>query len=52
MEYKCKECGSEVIIEPGKEPVRTCSCKKEDGTPSTIITNIDAVAQGKSRFLK
>lgn len=52
MGYICKQCGSEVIVEENKEPVRKCSCKKEDGTPSTIIVDVNAVAQGKSRFLK
>lgn len=52
MGYKCKKCGSEVIIEPNQEPIRSCSCKKENGTPETIVADVNAVAQGKSRFLK
>jgi hypothetical protein len=31
-------------------PIRRCSCKKEDGTPATIVMDMQGKAEGKSQF--
>lgn len=48
--YKCSKCGKGVIVIPNQEPIRACTCKKEDGTLATIIIDISATAEGKSQF--
>ena len=52
MSYICKQCSSTVIVEPNKEPVRTCSCKKEDGSPMSIIMDMgeSTMIKGTSSF--
>mgnify|MGYP003540779260 CR=1 FL=1 len=48
--YKCSKCNLGIIMIPNQEPIRVCSCKKEDGSLATIIIDISATAEGKSRF--
>jgi hypothetical protein len=48
--YKCSVCGKAVIVEGVTTPIRACNCKKADGTPSTIVVDMDATAKGRSQF--
>jgi hypothetical protein len=55
--YKCKECGRGVIVAGVEVPIRGCDCTKEieingekKRVPSTIVTDMSAVAEGKSQF--
>jgi hypothetical protein len=47
--YKCKECSKAIIIIEGKQ-IRICDCTKPDGTPSTIILDMEANAKGLSNI--
>ena len=38
--YKCKECGSQVLVIPNEQPIKTCSCN------STIIVDMSATTSG------
>jgi len=48
--YECKQCGSPVLVLPNIEPIRQCSCKKENGTPSTIVASIKVTIEGKGKL--
>lgn len=49
--YKCSKCGTGILVKDLSEPIRKCNCKKDDGiTPSTIIIDMSAVAEGKCQF--
>ena len=47
--YKCKECNKAIIIINDKQ-IRICDCKKPDGSPSTVIIDIEATAKGFSKL--
>lgn len=43
--YKCAKCATPVIV-IGEEKIRACKCKKEDGTPASIVMEMSAVTKG------
>jgi len=47
--YKCKECSKAIIIIDDKQ-FRICDCKKADGSPSTIVIDMEAAAKGSTKL--
>lgn len=55
--YKCSVCGKGVLVKDLPVPIRACNCTqtiildgKTETKPSSIVLEIEAVAQGKSQF--
>jgi hypothetical protein len=44
--YKCSKCNTPVIVTEG-QTFRVCTCTKENGTPATIVMDMNSTIEAK-----
>lgn len=49
-QYRCKKCGNPVLVLEQDKPIRSCKCKKPDGSDESIVMDMQIKIEGKSQL--